>query len=35
MGLVLIRRGEEGVVSKPNVNSGNWEGRGGSCVWAC
>ncbi len=31
MGLMLIGKGEVGVVSRPNVN---WELRGGSCVWA-
>jgi hypothetical protein len=29
MGLMLIGKGEVGVVSRPNIN---WEGRGGSCV---
>jgi hypothetical protein len=32
VGLMLIGRGEVGVVPGPNLN---WEGRGGSCVWAC
>jgi len=31
VGLMLIGKGEVGVVSGPNVY---WEGRGGSCVWA-